>query len=135
MVREAFTSDISAIRALMQTVPGFWQPWWSEMTIDTAIKSAQGLAFVWEVNSEVLGFVCAHDLGFRAYLSELVVDNRARHQGVATKLIGAVEQVLIGRGQQVLIADAWRDAVPFYKSLGWEPPDVTLLRQRLKTRN
>jgi GNAT superfamily N-acetyltransferase len=63
------------------------------------------LAFVWEEHSLILGFVCAHDLGFRAYLSELIVDNSVRSQGIATRLIRAVEQVLTGRGQQVLIAD------------------------------
>jgi ribosomal protein S18 acetylase RimI-like enzyme len=132
MVRGAVTSDILGIRALMQMVPGMWQPWWSDMT---AIQSANGLAFVWEDKSLILGFVCAHDLGFRAYLSELVVSNGARHQGIATRLVQAVEEALIGRGQQVLISDVWPEAESFYRSLGWEPPDVVLLRQRLKTRD
>jgi hypothetical protein len=65
MVRHASTSDIPGIRALMRTVPGFWQPWWSDKTI----ADAMGLAFVWEDNSKIFGFVCAHDLGFRAYLA------------------------------------------------------------------
>jgi hypothetical protein len=30
-----------------------------------------------------------------------------------------------------LIADVWHDAEPFYRSLGWEPPDVVLLRRKL----
>jgi ribosomal protein S18 acetylase RimI-like enzyme len=135
MVRKALTSDIVGIRALMQTVPGFWQQWWSDKTIATAIKSAHGLAFVWEDNSLILGFVCAHDLGFRAYLSELAVENSARQQGIATRLVRAVEEFLAGKGQQVLIADVWQEAEPFYRSLGWEPPNVVLLRQRLTTKN
>ena len=36
MVREAITSDIPNIRALMQAEPGFWQPSWSDKTIATA---------------------------------------------------------------------------------------------------
>lgn len=135
MVREAIISDILGIRILMQMVPGFWQPWWSDMTIATAIRSANGLAFVWEDNSQLLGFVCAHDLGLRAYLSQLIVDTRAHHQGIATCLVRAVEEALSGRGQRVLIADVWHEAEPFYRSLGWESPNVVLLRQRLKTRN
>jgi ribosomal protein S18 acetylase RimI-like enzyme len=135
MIREAVASDILGIRALMQTVPGFWQQGWSNTTIATAINSARGLAFVWEDNSVILGFVCAHDLGFRAYLSELVVDNSGRRQGIATRLVRAVEEVLTGRGQQILIADFWREAEPFYRSLGWESPNAVLLRQRLKTRD
>jgi hypothetical protein len=57
----------------MQTVPGFWQEWWSENTVAEAMRSTNGLAFGWEGNSQILGFVCTHDMAFRGYLSELVV--------------------------------------------------------------
>jgi ribosomal protein S18 acetylase RimI-like enzyme len=133
MIREANAADIPQIRALMRSVPGFWQPRWSDDTIGKAIESAQGAAFVWEDNAHILGFVCAHDLGFRAYLSELVVDEGVRGQGIATRLVRAVEDVLAARGQQILIADVWREAEGFYRSLGWEAPDAVLLRRRLKT--
>jgi ribosomal protein S18 acetylase RimI-like enzyme len=119
----------------MQAVPGFWQDWWSEKTIAEAIRSANGLTFVWEEGQRIVGFICAHDLGFRAYLSELVVDTSVHHQGIGTRLVQAVASVLANRQQRVLIADVWRDAVPFYRSLGWEPPDAVLLRQRLIPRN
>jgi ribosomal protein S18 acetylase RimI-like enzyme len=135
MIREAITSDVPSIRTLMRAVPGFWQPWWSDETIANAIRSASGLAFVWEDNRQILGFVCAHDLGFRAYLSELVVDTRQRHHGIGTRLVRAVEKGLRGRNQRVLIADVWRDAEPFYRGLGWEPPEVVLLRQHLEQRD
>jgi ribosomal protein S18 acetylase RimI-like enzyme len=135
MVREASTADITSIRSLMQGEPGFWQPWWSDRTVAEAIRSADGLAFVWEENSEILGLVCPHDLGFRAYLSELVVGSGARHRGIGTRLVQAVEEALRGKDLRVLIADVWRDAEPFYRSLGWEPPDVLLQRQLLKPRN
>lgn len=126
MVRDAIISDIPNIRGLMQMVPGFWQSWWSEKTIAEAIRSANGLAFVWEHSFQMLGFVCAHDLGFRAYLSELIVDIRVRRQGIGTRLVQAVEGALRNRGQRVLIADVWHDSEPFYRSLGWRPPDVVL---------
>jgi predicted N-acetyltransferase YhbS len=134
MVRDASAGDISNIRSLMQAEPGFWQPWWRESTVADAIASANGLAFVWEENAEILGFVCAHDLGFRAYLSELVVGRGARHRGIGTCLVQAVEQALRRKDRRVLIADIWRDAEPFYRSLGWEPPDALLLRQLLQPR-
>ena len=131
MVRQAIISDILGIRTLMQTVPGFWQSWWSDETVADAIRSASGLAFVWEDNSQVLGFVCAHDLGFRAYLSELVVEPSARHQGIGTRLVQTVEEALRNKHQGILIADVWHDAEAFYRSLGWDAPDAVLLRQRL----
>lgn len=135
MLREAITSDVPKIRALMQMTPGVWEPWWSERTIAEAIRSANGLALVWEQESQVLGFACAHDLGFRAYLSELVVDIRVRRQSIGTRLVQAIEEYLRSRGQQILIADVWRDAEHFYRSLGWRPPDAILLRQRLAVKD
>lgn len=133
MLRDAIHSDIPNIRSLMQTSSGFWQPWWSEDTIAQAIRTANGLAFVWEHDSQIVGFVCAHDLGFRAYLSELIVDVGVRRKGIGTRLVQAIEEVLRSRGQRVLISDVWHDSEPFYRSLGWLPPDVVLLRQRLQT--
>jgi len=94
----------------MQAVPGFRQSWWSEKTIADTIHSASGLAFVWEQSTQILGFVCAHDLGFRAYLSELIVDMRIRRQGIGTRLLQAVAEALRPRHQRVLIADVWRDS-------------------------
>ena len=135
MLRDAIISDIPHIRALMQRVAGFWQPFWSEETIAAAIRSANGLALVWENRSQILGFACAHDLGFRGYLSELGVDVRVRRQSIGTQLVRAIEEVLRSRGQRVLIADVWQDAEPFYRSLGWLPPDAVLLRQQLRSRD
>src|ERR1700733_15065298 len=103
MVRHAIISDIPGIRTVMQTVPGFWQPWWSDKTVADSIRSASGLAFVWEDNSQILGFVCAHDLGFRAYLSELVVDPSTRDQGIGTRLVHTVEEALREKRQRILI--------------------------------
>ena len=117
----------------METVPGFWQPSWEDGTVTAAILSANGLAFVWADKTKILGFICAHDFAFRAYLSELVGDPGARRQGIATRLLSAVEDALCKKGQKILVADVWRDAEAFYKSLGWETPDVILLRRRLRT--
>lgn len=79
--------------------------------------------------------MCAHDLGFRAYLSELVVDPNVRHQGIGTRLVQTVEEALRQRHQQVVIADVWHDAEPFYRSLGWAPPEAMLLRKRLNAQD
>jgi len=131
MIREARTEDIPAIRGLMESEPGFWQQGWSNETLARGIDSSGGLAFVWETDNGILGFVCAHDLGFRAYLSELLVAQVVRGRGVGKILLDRVETTLAQRGCTTLIADVWHAAVPFYGAHGWEPPDAVLLRRKL----
>ena len=129
MIRPATFDDATEIRSLMESVPQFWQPRWTNKTIALAI--AGELAFVWVQDLQILGYVCAHDLGFRAYLSELVVAPQVRNRGIGRALVQRVEQELAERSQTILIADVWRDAIPFYQTLGWEPPEAVLLRKRL----
>jgi hypothetical protein len=52
----------------------------------------------------IVGFVCAHDLGFRGYLSLVAVDTAARHQGTARALERAVESAPTDQGCKVLIS-------------------------------
>jgi ribosomal protein S18 acetylase RimI-like enzyme len=118
----------------MEAEPGFWQPGWSNNTLAKGIDSAAGLAFIWEDSSEIIGFICAHNLGFRAYLSELIVAKEARGRGIGKALLEHVKNSLAQKDCALLIADVWREAVPFYKSLGWEPPDAILLRRKINIR-
>ncbi len=46
-------------------------------------------------------------------------------------LVERVQTELARRGCGILIVDVWHAAEPFYRSLGWEPPDVVLLRRTL----
>ncbi len=115
----------------MQAVPEIWQDSWRADVLERSLRAAAGLAFVWEEGGQVRGFVCAHDIGFRGYLSELVVTEETRGRGVGRQLVRRVEQELTDRGCAILIADVWKDAVGFYQALGWTPPDVVLLRQKL----
>jgi ribosomal protein S18 acetylase RimI-like enzyme len=131
VIREARHEDLPAIRRLMEAEPGFWQRDWSDATLAKGIETAGDLALVWEDDTAIAGFVCAHDLGFRAYLSELVVAQGARGRGIGRDLVERIQAELARRGCRILIADVWHDAEPFYRSLGWEPPDVVLLRRKL----
>lgn len=132
MIRQAERRDVPAIKSLMQFEPGFWQASWREDVVELGLAASDGLAFVWDESGQIVGFACAHDLGFRAYLSELIVGNSARGRGIGRKLIEHIQQELITRGCAVLISDVWRAAKDFYRSLGWKEPDVTLMCKRLK---
>jgi predicted N-acetyltransferase YhbS len=131
MIRSATPDDVESIRELMQSEPGLWQEGWRPDVLERGIGSANGLTFVWEENERIIGFICAHDLGFRAYLSELVVAPSARGKGIGKKLLKHVECKLIESGCTLLIADVWRNAQKFYSALGWSEPDAVLLRKKL----
>lgn len=131
MIRDATEGQIPGIRSLLKAVPGFWHEDWRPEVLEYGIRSANGLAFVWVHGEEITGFVCAHDVGFLGYLSALVVDERARGRGIGRDLVHRVEQELAARGCAVLISDVWKGAEGFYRSLGWESPDVVLLRKSL----
>ena len=131
MIRRATPTDIPRIKALMQSEPGFWKKDAPANALETELASAKSLAIVWEEGGAILGFACAHDLGFRAYLSELIVAKAARGRGIGRALAEHIQDELRARGCPVLISDVWKDAEGFYRSLGWSQPDVVLLRKRL----
>ena len=131
MIRNANNNDIPAIRKLMQSEPDFWDDSRRDNALDIGIESSRDLSFVWVENDKILGFVSAHDMGFRAYLSELIVSSEYRKSGIGKALLQEIEKTLIQKGCKVLIADVWKDSVEFYRSLGFSEPDVKLLRKRL----
>ena len=131
MIRKAVQEDAPKIRGLMQSETGFWKQANRADALEIEMASANDLAVVWEENGQILGYACAHDLGFRAYLSECIVSGSVRNKGIGRKLIERVENELRERGCPVLFSDVWKSAEGFYRNLGWSEPDVTLLRKRL----
>jgi GNAT superfamily N-acetyltransferase len=131
VIRLAGAADAAGIRALLESVPGLWDDTWRADVLDRALASAGTTALVSEEDGALVGFACAHDVGFRAYVSALVVSPAARGRGLGARLLGEVERRLAARGCGVVIADVWREAEAFYRSRGWAPPGVVLLRKRL----
>jgi ribosomal-protein-alanine N-acetyltransferase len=131
MIRPATKNDIPDIKKLMQSEPGFWQDSWREDTLSRALDSSGGLSFVWEDGGWILGFVCAHDVAFRGYLSDLIVAAPIRRRGIGRHLVNRVGEELRARRCTVLISDVWKGAEAFYLSLGWSEPEVRLLRKKL----
>ena len=133
MIRKAGVGDASRIELLMKAVPGFWDATWRPDVLDRVLRSSETVALVSVDESSINGFICGHDVGFRAYLSELVVSPSVQGHGIGGQLLADLERRLAERGCCVLIADVWRDAAGFYESRGWAPPPVVLLRKRLSS--
>ncbi len=131
MIRDACTTDISDIRALMNSVEGFWDQSWRPDVLERAVSSPDTIALVHQDGAVINGFICAHDLGFRAYLSELVVAPHGQRRGIGAQLLAEIERRVAERGCAVIVADVWRDAEKFYRSQGWTSPSVILVRKRL----
>jgi GNAT superfamily N-acetyltransferase len=131
MIRAANAFDVERIQALMQSVAGFWNESWRTDVLERALASTETIALVHQEAEIIDGFACAHDLAFRAYLSELVVLPSAQSRGVGGQLLAEIERRLKERDCSVVIADVWRDAESFYCRRGWSPPAVTLLCKRL----
>jgi GNAT superfamily N-acetyltransferase len=131
VIRLAGTGDIPRIEALMKSVAGFWDESWRPDVLHRTLASSETIALVHHDGDTIDGFVCGHYVGFRAYLSELVVSPASQGRGVGSQLVSELERHLADRGCSILIADVWRDAERFYRSRGWTPPAVVLLRKRL----
>ncbi len=132
MIRKAIQQDASEIEVLMKSEHGFWNEKWRDDVLSVGIANANGLAFVYVEEAKIKGFICGHDVGFRAYLSELIVSKEIRGKGIGKQLLHRIEKELENRGCNLMIADVWRDAEMFYRSQGWSEPDVVLLRKKLK---
>jgi ribosomal protein S18 acetylase RimI-like enzyme len=132
VIRLAGIGDIPRIEALMKSVAGFWDERWRPDVLERALGSPETIALVPHEDGVIDGFVCGHGVGFRAYLSELVVSPASRGRSVGSQLLSELERTLADRGCSALIADVWRDAEGFYRSHGWTPPAVALLRKRLE---
>jgi len=108
MIRRATQQDIAAIRTLIQSIPGIWHESWRSDVLERGIAAADGLAFVWEEGTQIVGFVCAHDVGFHGHASLLVVASHTRGKGIEKRLVEHVQNELVERGCLLLLnADVW----------------------------
>jgi hypothetical protein len=73
MFRTATEYDPASIRALIKSIPGLWHAEWRSDALERAIGASDSLSFVWEEAGYILGFSCAHEVGFLGYLSLLVL--------------------------------------------------------------
>src|SRR5262245_12934100 len=98
VIRLAGTADIPQIEALMKSVAGFWDESWRPDVLEHTLGSSETMALVHQQADVIDGFVCGHDVGFRAYLSELVVFPASQGRGVGSQLLSELERRLADRG-------------------------------------
>ena len=130
-IRTATTADSGTVTDLLKSVAGVWLAEWRSDTVHRAIAAADGLAFVAVEEERIIGFICGHDLGFRAYLSEFAVAESHQRTGIGTALLRSLEEALTQRGCRLVIADVYPPAESFYRAHGWGVPSAILLSHRL----
>jgi len=131
-IRSAEADDEMAIKQLLCSLPGVWQKEWRDSAVSVALKSAGDLALVAIVNKEITGFVCFHDVGFRAYLSEMAIAEKYQKSGIGSLLLKKAENILSKNGCKLIVADAYPLAEEFYRKNGWVKPNATLLAKRIE---
>lgn len=129
-ITPATTADSEAVTTLLKSIAGVWQPDWRPDSVHRSIVAAEGLAFVAVEREQIVGFICGHDLGFRAYLSEFAVAESHQRAGVGTALLRSFESALAQRGCRLVVADVYPPAEPFYRARGWGAPSSILLSHR-----
>ena len=132
MINPATLADVPEIRALMKSIPGFWNDSWHPDVLERALEAREAHAFTERHEGRLRGFVCAHDVAFRAYLTALAVAPSEQRRGIGTALLRHLETHLAEIGCSILIADVWHEAEAFYRAHGWSPPPVVLLRKQLR---
>jgi len=123
----ATLEDSKTVTDLLQSIPGVWQPTWRPDSVQRSITAADGLAFIAVEHGQIIGFICGHDLGFRAYLSEFAVAESRQRSGIGSALLHRFELALAQRGCQLVVGDVYPPAEPFYRTHGWAAPSAILL--------
>ena len=126
-IRSARAGDERQIKALLKKTSGVWQKWWRETAVGQALKSAGRHALVACRGKKIVGFACFHDVGFRAYLSEMVVDESEQGRGIGTRLLKKGEAMLAVDKCQLIVADVYPPAEGFYTKYGWGKPHAVLM--------
>jgi ribosomal protein S18 acetylase RimI-like enzyme len=131
-IRSAKPDDAVAIKQLLCSLPGVWQKEWRDGAVSIALESAGELALVAIANQEIAGFICFHDAGFRAYLSEMAISESYQKSGIGSLLLSRAEHILSSKGCELVVADVHPPAEEFYIKNDWVKSSATLLAKRIE---
>ncbi len=125
MIRVVLENDLPQIWNLINLAPEFWRTEWCPEAWKRALRASRGLTFVWEEAGHILGFVCAHDIGWPGYLCTLVVAEPAHAENVGAELIHSVQRELAARGHATVLSEF----VGICQAREPATPDLILLRR------
>jgi predicted N-acetyltransferase YhbS len=126
-IRSASIADEKEITELLKGTSGVWQSGWREAAVAKALQSAGELAVVALRKGKIVGFACFHDVGFRAYLSEMVVAESEQGSGIGSALLNRAENMLASNKCRLIVADVYPPAERFYEKGGWVKPNSVLV--------
>lgn len=99
------------------------------------VQHDPGLFLIAEQDGKVVGTVLGGFDGRRGIVYHLAVEAAFREQGLGRRLMEEIEARLIARGClkcYLLVADENPEAMAFYRHLGWQAMDVTLMGKELQ---
>lgn len=103
-------------------------------SIARKVRADDGLFFVAEVDSTVVGTVMAGYDGHRGWIYSLAVNPAYQRQGIATALMRQAEKALRNRGcpkVNLQIVSSNSDIAKFYETLGFALEDRVSMGKRL----
>lgn len=144
LIRKASSQDLAAVNRLLEQVlrihhngrPDLFRgegKKYTDAALEAIFANPETPVFVYERDSEVLGYAfCA--LTFQnsgslqpltsLYIDDICVDEKARGQGIGTKLFGYVRKFAREQGCHNITLHVWEcnhPALKFYEAMGMQP--------------
>ena len=119
-IRHYHSSDLPYMVNIWQEAK---RPAYTAHQIEKLLESSGGVLIAANHENEPVGTVLWSHNGYRAYVWRLVVDDKMRKQGVATRLLEAIENEVKAAGFDkiaLLLLEENEIAKALYTKLGWK---------------
>lgn len=149
-IRKANINDVNRINALLYQVqdvhangrPDIFIKGTKKFKDEELIEILNGndlIFYVYEANKKILGYICIKIIieseSFskyarkELYIEDLCVDEKHRHQGIASKLFEYVKELAKEKGCGYLTLNVWKlneGAQKFYEKMGMKPLKIIM---------
>jgi ribosomal protein S18 acetylase RimI-like enzyme len=105
------------------------------------LSDGTALCFGYKQNTQIIGFIWAYKVfiesGFKLHIAHLVVASEFRGQGIGHRLFNALDNGFGGdslcKGYELITSCSNKQAVQFYKKLGFSESRVFMEREKIDT--